>query len=91
MTEEQVKVMGEQLKAATPSDEAWGVYCQHGIHIVKADPERVQPNGHPVGRIVEPWPCTADGCTREAFEREMEEEEGEYRAEQWREYMNLIS
>lgn len=63
--------------------EAWGVYCPHGKQIVERDPDRDDPDGYPVGRIVDPWPCNVDGCTLEAFEadeqaREDEEHEALY-------------
>lgn len=58
--------------------EAWGVYCPHDVRIVERDPDRTDPEGHPVGRLVTPWPCTADGCTLEAFEANQQAEEDEY-------------
>lgn len=56
----------------------WGVYCPHGKHIVERDPDRTDPEGYPVGRIVDPWPCTVDGCTLEAFEAAEQATENEY-------------
>lgn len=44
----------------------------------------VQAN-YPPGVIVEPWPCDADGCTREKFERDMAEESAAHEAELMRE------
>jgi hypothetical protein len=58
--------------------EAWGVYCPHGKQIVERDPDRTDPEGHPVGRLVDPWPCTVDGCTLEAFEASEQAREDEY-------------
>jgi len=58
-----------------------GVYCPHNVRIVERDPDLTDPEGHPVGRLVAPWPCTADGCTLEAFEqREQEREQEHYEA-----------
>jgi hypothetical protein len=58
--------------------DAWGVYCPHGKQIVEKDPDRTDPEGYPVGRLVDPWPCDKDGCTLEAFEQEEQEREDEY-------------
>lgn len=58
--------------------DVWGVYCPHGQQIVERDPDRTDPEGYPVGRLVDPWPCTVDGCTLEAFEQEQQAEEHEY-------------
>lgn len=59
-------------------DTQWGAWCQHGEHIVEADPDTNDPDGGIVGRLVNPWPCTADGCTAEAFERAQQEEDNAY-------------
>ena len=56
----------------------WGVYCPHGKQIVERDPDRNDPEGQPVGRLVTPWPCTVDGCTLEAFEAREQERENEH-------------
>ncbi|MFD5899121.1 hypothetical protein [Streptomyces sp. NPDC060366] len=56
----------------------WGVWCQHGEHIVEADPDTTDPDGGTVGRLVDPWPCTADGCTAEAFEESERAREEDY-------------
>lgn len=57
--------------------EAWGISCPHGKKIVERDPDRADPEGYPVGRLVTPWPCIVDGCTLEAFEqREQATEDG---------------
>jgi hypothetical protein len=69
-----------------PTDEEWGTYCPHGVKIVEKDPNRTDPEGYPIGRIVEPWPCDRPGCTREQFEKEMREEAESYEAERWAEY-----
>jgi hypothetical protein len=58
--------------------EAWGVYCPHGQRIVERDPQQADPEGQPVGRLVNPWPCAVDGCTLEAFEQREQEREDEY-------------
>lgn len=58
----------------------WGVWCQHGEHIVEADPDTTDPDGGTVGRLVDPWPCTADGCTAEAFEESERAREEDYYA-----------
>ncbi|MFD7661302.1 hypothetical protein [Streptomyces sp. NPDC059788] len=60
------------------AEEKWGTYCSHGQRIVERDPDKTGPAGLPVERIVDPWPCTADGCTREEFERHETERENEY-------------
>ncbi|KOT57071.1 MULTISPECIES: hypothetical protein [Streptomyces] len=62
----------------TQAQEKWGAYCPHGLRIVEKDPEKTGPAGLPVERIVHPWPCAADGCTREEFERKEAEMENEY-------------
>jgi len=46
--------------------ENWGAYCPHGEHVVVHDPEMLTDLGEPLGRVVEPWPCT--DCTREQFD-----------------------
>lgn len=45
-----------------PTPEERGTYCPHGVLI--AGP--VSPN---VFWVIDPWPCTQPGCTREKFER----------------------
>ncbi len=73
-----------------PADE-WGTWCAHGKRIVEPDltvPELAP--GYPKGRIVTPWPCSAGGCTQEAFEREMEEIDRECEMERWAEYRALV-
>ncbi|MCX4792529.1 MULTISPECIES: hypothetical protein [unclassified Streptomyces] len=59
------------------ADEAWGVHCPHGKRIVEKDPEAAE-LGHLVGRLVDPWPCTEDGCTLERFEASEQADEGEH-------------
>ena len=56
----------------------WGVYCPHGQQIIERDPNRTDPEGQPVDRIIDPWPCTADNCTLEAFEAAQQAEVDEY-------------
>ncbi|NUS25075.1 MAG: DUF4326 domain-containing protein [Streptomyces sp.] len=56
----------------------WGVYCPHGQRIVERDPDHTDPEGHPVGRLVDPWPCAVDGCTLEAFEADQQADVDEY-------------
>jgi hypothetical protein len=56
----------------------WGVYCPHGKQIVERDPDRTDPEGCPVGRLVDPWPCHVDGCTLEAFEQHEQAREDEH-------------
>lgn len=46
--------------------EDWGAWCPHGRHVVVRDPERVDEDGYPVGKAVDPWPC--DRCTLAEFE-----------------------
>jgi hypothetical protein len=75
-----------EIARLTPSREKWGTYCQHGKKVVEMDPDRTDAEGYPVGRIVEPWPCNEDGCTREALEKDAREEEEAYWAERWSEY-----
>jgi hypothetical protein len=53
------------------------VYCPHGQLIVELD-DHTDPEGNPVGRLVNPWPCTAGGCTPEAFEQDQQAEEDNY-------------
>lgn len=62
----------------TEQQDAWGVYCPHGQRIVERDPNLTDPDGYDVGRIVDPWPCTVDGCTLEAFEQREQAREDEY-------------
>ena len=57
--------------------EAWGTYCPHGKKITELDPDHHDQEGHPE-RIVDPWPCDADGCTLEAFEAAEQAMEDEY-------------
>ena len=66
--------------------EDWGTYCPHGQKIVERDPDRTDPEGYPVGRIVSPWPCNADGCTPEAFEAAEQAIEDEY----WESLLNEV-
>ena len=56
----------------------WGVRCPHGMQIVEKDPEHTDPDGYPVGRFVDPWPCNVDGCTAEEYERQEAEAENEF-------------
>ena len=58
--------------------EGWGIYCPHGTRIVERDPDLTDPDSYPVGRLVTPWPCHAEGCTPEAFERAQQDDEIEY-------------
>jgi hypothetical protein len=53
---------------------AWGEWCPHGVQIVEADPDTTDPEGYPVGRVVDPWPCSAYDCTRAGYERAQAEE-----------------
>jgi hypothetical protein len=46
--------------------EDWGAFCPHGAHVVVHDPDRVGNDGYPLGRMVDPWPCSQ--CTRGEFE-----------------------
>ncbi|GHB14637.1 hypothetical protein ABT144_38585 [Streptomyces sp. NPDC002039] len=64
----------------TDQQTEWGVYCPHGKQIVERDPDHTDPEGQPVGRIVDPWPCTMDGCTIEAFEQDEQGREEDYYA-----------
>ncbi|MFE0207037.1 hypothetical protein [Streptomyces sp. NPDC058985] len=69
------------LKTTSPlteQQEAWGVYCPHGKQIIERDPDLTDPEGQPASRIVNPWPCTVDGCTLEAFEADQQAEIDEY-------------
>lgn len=66
--------------------EAWGTYCPHNVQIVEKDPDRTDCEGCPVGRIVEPWPCSAPGCTRQAFEYAEDAEIEAYEADRWGEF-----
>ncbi|MYW46373.1 hypothetical protein [Streptomyces sp. SID161] len=66
--------------------DAWGVYCPHGKKIVERDPDHTDPEGCEVGRLVEPWPCTVDGCTVEAFEAAEQADQAEY----WNGLMNEV-
>lgn len=74
---------GRKVMEATPAEHA----CQpprHPCNLGKDDlfhtcPEVENcPACYPVGRIVEPWPCGIEGCTRERFEGNLEEETKEY-------------
>lgn len=69
----------DNLINGVPEDK-WGTWCAHGKRIVEPLPDRDPADPYPAGRIVDPWPCDAEGCTREAFERECAEEEAEYYA-----------
>lgn len=56
---------------------ARGTYCPHGKKITELDPDHPDPEGQPE-RVVDPWPCTVDGCTLDAFEADEQERENEY-------------
>jgi hypothetical protein len=71
----------------TEQQEAWGVYCPHGKQIVERNPDQTDPEGNPVGPIVDPWPCAVDGCTLKAFEADQQAEIDEY----WDSVNQLIS
>ncbi|MFE7118844.1 hypothetical protein ACFU99_25840 [Streptomyces sp. NPDC057654] len=60
------------------AEEKWGTYCLHGLRILEKDPGKSGPAGLPVERNLDPWPCAADGCTREEFECREAERENEY-------------
>ena len=80
----------EQTFNGVPASQ-WGTWCQHGKRIVEPDPTAPElAPGYPKGRFVEPWPCDASGCTREAFERDMAEEEAAFHAERHAEYLRTI-
>lgn len=51
---------------------------------------QVQAN-YPPGVPVDPWPCDADGCTPERFEKDMAEAEAAYEAERWADYERLVN
>ncbi|GAA2608312.1 hypothetical protein GCM10010399_43940 [Dactylosporangium fulvum] len=68
-----------------PADQ-WGTWCAHGHRIVEPDPNA----DFPRGRVVDPWPCDADDCTREQFEADMEAAEAEYQADLWRDHYRMI-
>ncbi|WP_331756339.1 hypothetical protein OHA04_45495 (plasmid) [Streptomyces sp. NBC_01590] len=59
------------------AEEAWGVYCEHGHRIVERDPDLTDPEGHPVGRLVTPWPCHEDDCSLERFQAAEQADEDE--------------
>ncbi|WP_033338893.1 hypothetical protein [Catenuloplanes japonicus] len=72
-----------------PADR-WGTWCTHGHRIVEPDPNAPWLNEHtPKSRIVDPWPCTADGCIRAQFETDCANEEAKYERERWAEYRAL--
>ena len=58
-------------------DDCWGTHCKHGHKIVQVTPETRGKGYQREGRIVDPWPCT-EGCTRESFEAELDEEVAAY-------------
>ncbi|WP_055693236.1 hypothetical protein [Streptomyces prasinopilosus] len=57
--------------------EAHGTYCPHGKKITELDPDHPDQEGQPE-RLVDPWPCTVEGCTLEAFEEHEQACEDEY-------------
>lgn len=58
-------------------DDCWGTYCRHGHKIMQVIPE-TRGKGHArEGKIVDPWPCN-EGCTRDSFEAELDEEVAAY-------------
>lgn len=64
-------------------EQHWGTWCPHGVQIVEKDPNLTDPDGYPVGRIVDPWPCGQ--CALEDFERDMAAEEDAYWESMWSE------
>lgn len=68
----------------------WGTWCQHGKRIIEPDPTQPLDHTNP-GRVVEPWPCIADGCTLASFEQDMADEEADYWAFLWDEHIRLIT
>lgn len=58
--------------------EEWGTWCEHGKQLTEPDPESpTHATWYPEYRVVEPWPCDAEGCTREALEASWDAMEAE--------------
>lgn len=65
-----------------PRDQ-YGMHCQHGHHIMVANPD--VPGDYPGTVMADPWPCT-DGCTPEGVAADIEAEGVAYEQERWDEY-----
>lgn len=70
--------------------EEWGEYCQHGKQLTEPDPESPT-YAYPTYRYVEPWPCDAEGCTREALEASWDAMEAERFRELEREAYDAVA
>ncbi len=63
----------------------YGVHCQHGKHIMIADPD--DRSDYPECIWADPWPCNAEGCTKEAYVSRAEADEAAWVADRlaaWR-------
>ncbi|APE21347.1 hypothetical protein SVEN_2079 [Streptomyces venezuelae ATCC 10712] len=56
-----------------PTPNERGTYCPHGVLVMG-------PISDNVFMVVDPWPCPKPGCTRERFERFMDEANAELAA-----------
>lgn len=72
--EDEYVISGSTLR----KPERGAFYCPHGVKIVEADPSEAESDDAPIGRMVEPWPCTTPDCTRERFEAAVEADIEEY-------------
>ncbi len=59
----------------TPGGGELGVFCPHGVKIVECV-SVIQDEAE--FKVVEPWPCTEPGCTREDFNQVLAAVETEY-------------
>lgn len=63
--------------------ETWGTWCQHGAHVLVADP--ADDSDYPVAVLADPWPCGT--CTPEGLVANLRQEEADFYAErldEWR-------
>jgi hypothetical protein len=72
----------DDLINGVPRDQ-YGMHCQHGNHIMVANPD--VPGDYPGTVMADPWPCD-EGCTPEGVAARIEAEVDAYEAGRWADY-----
>lgn len=82
---------GESMRLinGVPADQ-WGTYCPHSVRVVGPDPTMTDTD-FPNGVVIDPWPCHADGCTREAFDAAGEAEQAQFEQDRWDDFYAMIA
>lgn len=69
-----------------PRDQ-YGMWCEHGKHVLIADPEDT--SDHPAQIPADPWPCGS--CTYSQLMADLKAEAEEYEADRLAEYNAIIA